>query len=87
MYQLMQAVHLAGEMRASRHSTPPLEEIQSRQPLLRAVLVTVTRSAQPVLSFDGEGFPSDVGIGNVASQRRERLVFGSSLKQNTHHFS
>lgn len=75
MYQLMQAVHLAGEMRASRHSTPPLEEIQSRQPLLRAVLVTVTRSlrsAQPVLSFDGEGFPSDVGIGNVASQRRER---------------
>lgn len=53
----MQAVHLAGEMRASRHSAPPLEEIQSRQPLLRAVLVTVTRSAPPVLQFDGEGFP------------------------------
>lgn len=66
----MQAVHLAGEMRASRHSAPPLEEIQSRQPLLRAVLVTVTRSAPPVLPFDGEGFPSDLDIVNAARVER-----------------
>lgn len=66
----MQAVHLAGEMRASRHSAPPLEEIQSRQPLLRAVLVTATRSAPPVLPFDGEGFPSDVDIANAARVER-----------------
>lgn len=74
----MQAVHLAGEMRASRHSTPPLEKIQSRQPLLRAVLVTVTRSlrsAQPVLSFDNEGFPSDVDIGNAVRESRPPLLF------------